>query len=233
MRLKSGQMAIGIVCVLLGFMLAVQVQTQRNLALDPSVVRIAELTSYVTSLEKERDILRAEVADLRERLSEVIDGKSVISTLQTELEVARALAGMTDIRGPGVTVVMDDSKKPVKPGQDANAFIIHDDDILKLANELLASGAEAIAINGQRLVATTEVRCVGPTVSINNTRTAPPIVVHAIGDPKTLETGLKMRGGIAESLTFWGINVNIRVEKEVVIPAFRGGFRFEYGQPIK
>lgn len=232
MRLKSGQMAIGIVCVLLGFMLAVQVKTQQDLLSDLSRVRTAELTSYVKSLEKERDNLQAEMAALRMKVAELIEGRSLISTLQTDLEIARGFAGMTEVRGPGVTVVMDDSKKLGKPGQDPNAFIIHDDDLLKLINELLASGAEAISINGQRYVATTEVRCVGPTISINNTRTAPPIVIHAIGNPETLQAGLKMRGGIVESLSFWGINVNIKVEEEIYIPAYKGGFRFEYARPV-
>ena len=232
LRLKSGQMAIGLVCVLLGFMLAVQVKTQQDVLSDLSMVRTAELTSYVKSLEKQRDNLQAELVDLRGKVTEVIQGRSLISTLQTDLEVVRGFAGMTDVRGPGVTVVMDDSKKLSKPGQDPNAFIIHDEDVLKLINEILASGAEAISINGQRYVATTEVRCVGPTISINNTRTAPPIVIHAIGNPQTLEAGLKMRGGIVESLSFWGINVNIKVEQEVYIPAYKGGFRFEYAKPV-
>jgi len=232
LRLKSGQMAIGIVCVLLGFMLAVQVKTQQDLLSDLSRVRTAELTSYVKSLEKERDNLQAETAELRVKVAGMIEGTSLISTLQSDLEIVRGFAGMTEVRGPGVTLVMDDSKKLSKPGQDPNAFIIHDDDVLKLINELLASGAEAISINSQRYVATTEVRCVGPTISINNTRTAPPIVIHAIGNPETLEAGLKMRGGIVESLSFWGINVNIKVEQEVYIPAYKGGFRFEYAKPV-
>lgn len=232
LRLKSGQITIGIVCVLLGFMLAVQVKTQQDLLSDLSRVRTAELTAYVKSLEKERDSLRTEMEDLRGKVSELVEGRSLISTLQTDLELVRTFAGLTEVKGPGVTVVMDDSKRISKPGQDPNAFIIHDDDVLKLINELLASGAEAISVNGQRYVSTTEVRCVGPTISINNTRTAPPIVVCAIGNPETLEAGLKMRGGIVESLSFWGISVNIKVEEEIFIPAFKGGFRFEYAKPV-
>jgi uncharacterized protein YlxW (UPF0749 family) len=232
LRLKSGQLAIGVVCVLLGFMLAVQVRTQQDLLSDLSRVRTAELTSYVKSLEKERDNLQAQMADLRVKVAELIEGRSLISTLQTDLETVRGFAGLTEVRGPGITVIMDDSKKLGKPGQDPNAFIIHDDDVLKLINELLASGAEALSINGQRYVATTEVRCVGPTISINNTRTAPPIVVHAIGNPQTLDAGLRMRGGIVESLSFWGISVTVKVEEEVYIPAYKGGFRFEYAKPV-
>ena len=232
MRLRSGQLAIGLVCVLLGFMLAVQFRVQRDLSSDVSLVRSGELTTYVKALEKEREQLRTEVADLRSRFTEMTEGRSQMLALRGELELLRVYAGLTELKGPGLTVVMDDSKRPGKPGQDPNAFIIHDDDVLKTINELLASGAEALSINGQRYVSTTEVRCVGPTISINNTRTAPPIVIRAIGDTQTMESGLRMRGGIVESLSFWGINVTIKREEEVYIPAYKGTFRFDYAKPV-
>ena len=66
-------------------------------------------------------------------------------------------------------------------------YIIHDEDLLRVLNELCAAGAEAISINDQRIVATTEVRCAGPTVSVNNVRSAPPYVIKAIGNPKKFD----------------------------------------------
>ncbi len=232
MKPSRGSIAIALVCVLLGFVLAIQFRAQRELASDVSRLRTAELTSYITALEREREQLRDEVAALRLSMSEMVDGRSIITSLRAELENLQVLAGLTDLKGPGITVVMDDSKRPQKPGQDPNAFVIHDDDVLKLINELKASGAEALSINGQRYVASTEIRCVGPTISINNTRTAPPIVIKAIGNPQTMEAGLKMRGGIAESLAFWGISVTIKVEEEVYVPAYKGGFKFEYARQV-
>jgi uncharacterized protein YlxW (UPF0749 family) len=219
--------------MLLGFMLAVQFRVQQNLSTDDvSRVRSGEMTAYVKALEKEREQLQTETADLRSRLAEVTEGRAIIRNLNLELETLRMAAGLSEMKGPGITIVMDDSKKTSKPGQDPNAFIIHDDDVLKVINELQASAAEAISINGQRYVSTTEIRCAGPTISINNTRTAPPIVIRAIGNPETMEAGLKMRGGIVESLSFWGITVNIKREEEVYIPAFKSGYRYEFAKPV-
>ena len=82
------------------------------------------------------------------------------------------------MKGPGVTVEMNDAQKPVGSGQDPNLFIIHDDDILAVVNELFAAGAEAMCINGQRVVATTEVRCVGPVIMVNGNRVAPVSYTH-------------------------------------------------------
>ena len=103
------------------------------------------------------------------------------------------MAGLTEVKGPGVTIEMNDAKKEVPSGQDPNLFIIHDDDVLAVVNELLASGAEAIAINGQRVVATTEIRCAGAVIMINGVRFAPPLKIQAIGDPETLHNALKIR----------------------------------------
>jgi len=137
------------------------------------------------------------------------------------------------VKGPGVTVEMNDAQKPVGSGQDPNLFIIHDDDILAVVNELFAAGAEAMCINGQRVVATTEVRCVGPVIMVNGNRVAPPILIQAIGDSSVLEAALKMRGGVVDNLGLWGIEVKIKVEEEVVLPAYSGSVNFKFAQPVK
>ena len=65
---------------------------------------------------------------------------------------------------------------------------------------------------------------------MNNNRFAPPYVIRAIGDPKSLENALIMRGGVIETLKFWGIQVTVTQEENVVIPAFKGTHSFEYAK---
>jgi uncharacterized protein YlxW (UPF0749 family) len=104
---------------------------------------------------------------------------------------------------------------------------------LKVVNELKAAGAEALSINGQRIISTSEIRCAGPTVSVNNVRSAPPYVIQAIGNPQTLDASLKMRGGVVETLKFWGIQVQTAIEKNLVIPGYNGTFAFDYAKPVE
>ena len=113
-----------------------------------------------------------------------------------------------------------------------DSAIIHDSDIRTVVNELFASGAEAISINGERLVSTSSIRCVGPTVLVNNTRLSIPFEITAIGDSKTLEAGLIVKGGIVDTLTPWGIDIKITRHTKVEVPAYRGFSSFKYAEPV-
>ncbi|MGN1087595.1 MAG: DUF881 domain-containing protein, partial [Phascolarctobacterium sp.] len=92
---------------------------------------------------------------------------------------------------------------------------------------------EAISLNDQRIVAMSEVRCAGPTVSVNNVRSAPPYVIKAIGAPKTLISALRLRGGVVETFEFWGIQVKIKAAEKVRIPALKAPRNFEYAKIVK
>ena len=108
--------------------------------------------------------------------------------------------------------------------------MIHDEDILRIVNELRAAGAEAVSINGQRLIATSEIRCAGPTLSVNNVRSAPPYEIIAIGDIKALENSIKMRGGVEDALKVWGIQIDIQTLENVYIPPYTGNFRHVFAR---
>ena len=136
------------------------------------------------------------------------------------------------MEGAGIEVVLDDSNIPKKANENPNLYIIHDEDLLRVLNELRAAGAEAISLNDQRIVAMSEVRCAGPTVSVNNVRSAPPYVIKAIGAPKTLTSALRLRGGVVETFEFWGIQVKIKAADKVHIPALKAPRNFEYAQSV-
>ncbi|MCR4399014.1 MAG: DUF881 domain-containing protein [Firmicutes bacterium] len=230
---RGSQVAVALVCVILGMMVSLQFKVQQAMSSNPAFQRSEELARRLRDAEKERADLQQEVADLRGKLAEMAEGKNVIATLTDQLQAAQMMAGLTALEGPGVTVVMDDSKRPSLPGDDPNAFIIHDDDILSVVNELRAAGAEALSINGQRVISKTEIRCVGPTISVNGVRIAPPITITAIGDPQTLEAGLKTRGGIVDNLGLWGIEVTVKRGERLEVPAFGGSTIFRYAQAQK
>jgi uncharacterized protein YlxW (UPF0749 family) len=219
--------------MVLGVMLAVQIKVQHDIRGPLTFGRSEEISVMLQQTENERNLLRQEVATLREQLTKAAEGQQSAQALQDALLRSEMMAGATAVKGPGVKLVLDDSKTPRQQGEDPNLFVLHDDDLLKVVNELRAAGAEAVSINGQRLVARSEIRCAGPTISINNTRTAPPVEILAIGDPATLESALRMRGGVLDQLGFWKIDIKLSKVQELTIPAYNGPLQFVYAKPAK
>lgn len=233
LKIRSGHWALAVVCIVVGFMLSTQFKVQRQVALSDvaGYQRAQDLGRQLEKAEKERDQLMKEVDELRAQLRSLTSSETAYVDLSRQLESAQLHAGLVPIRGPGVVVVMDDSKRPVQPGENPNNFIIHDEDILRVLNELTAGGAEAISVNDQRVIGRTEIRCVGPTVTINGVRTAPPVVIKAVGNPQVLEAALNMRGGVVEGLKMWGIQASVRKETEMTVPAFMGSLKLDFAKP--
>lgn len=220
----KARIVVGLVFVVLGFMLSVQFKTterQKTIHYE----RVEDLSERLKSVEAEKEQLEDELDNLRKNGSGAL--------VDSEMERLMLLSGTTEVRGKGVEIVLDDSSIPSRAGENPNLYIIHDEDLLRVLNELRAAGAEAISLNDQRIVAMSEVRCAGPTVSVNNVRSAPPYTIKAIGDPKNLNSALRLRGGVVETFEFWGIQVKINTSDDIHIPAFKGIRAFEYAKAVE
>jgi uncharacterized protein YlxW (UPF0749 family) len=219
-KIRQGRWSIACVCLVLGFMVAVQLRTTEDMKENVSYQRIEEISARLLNTEQERDSLKEELSALRKQKAAELKG-----SISQEVSLR---AGLTPVEGEGVIVRLEDSNATAKAGENPNLYVIHDDDLLKVINELRAAGAEAISINGQRLIGTSEIRCAGPTLSVNNVRSAPPFEIRAIGDSKSLEGAIKMRGGVAETLKVWGIKLDVSVSQSVYVPAYKGAVAHTY-----
>lgn len=217
-HLERGRLSVALVCMVLGFMLAVQFRSSQDIRTSPSNQRVEDLTKRLSQLEQENIMLKDKLT--------AADSASDVPLIDDNVKL---ISGQTPVRGPGITVVLDDSKKMVK-NDDPNLYLIHDEDMLKVINELRAAGAEAISINGQRLTANSEIRCAGPTISVNNVRSAPPFEIKAIGNSKDLLAAINMRGGVADTLKVWGITLNVEVSNDLYIPAYKSATPFKYAE---
>ena len=221
-QFRQGGWLIALVCVLIGFMIAVQFRTAQDGKGSLSQQRIEEISDRLLQTEHERDELGEELRKMQAAAAEAGN--------EQDQDMLRYRAALVPLEGEGVIVRMDDSAKPVKAGENPNLYVIHDDDLLRVINELRAAGAEAISVNGQRLTGISEIRCAGPTLSVNNVRSSAPFEIRAIGDKKSLENSLRMRGGVVETLSVWGIQLAITVSDDVYIPAYRGSIRQSYAR---
>lgn len=212
-RSISRNIAITAICLILGLMVAWQ---YRSINYDESIasyenLRVETLKEDLIRLQKSNAELRSQLAKLQEevRLYETAHAGSdeAYRNLLRELDTVRVFAGMTDVKGKGVIVTLED-----------DFFTVIGRDIQLVVNELRAAGAQAISINEERVVAMTEIRDVSPYIMINGRQVTSPIVIKAIGNPEQLEHSLKMIGGVVEVLEFEQIKVTVKKSDEIIIP---------------
>ncbi|HZH98027.1 MAG TPA: DUF881 domain-containing protein [Fimbriimonadaceae bacterium] len=202
---QSWEVPVAAMSLVLGVMLSMAwisdtTRSSRAAALDPDQRR--RLREGLIDLE-EYQKLTVEVRALREengKLQNAMSSESKQSKVLNEsLQQAKLIAGLTEVEGPGITIVLSDSMK------ENNAFapedrIVHDYDVLRLVNELWAAGAEGIEVNGHRVIGSTSFRCVGPVIHVDSVPISPPVKIRAIGDPKTLMGGLNIPLGVLDQM---------------------------------
>jgi len=231
MRSTNGKISIMAICLLVGIMLSVQFRTSESYGPNLRDTRVDELVLKNSSLNEEKNALSQEVVSLREKLTNVDSGNKLTTDLQEELRKSNMAAGLIPVSGPGIIVTLDDSPRALQPGGNPNDLLVHDEDILKIVNEMKASGAEAISINDERITAMSEIRCAGTTILVNWNKIAPPFVIKASGDPQLLESGLSIRGGYLEQLKSFGLQTQLVRNDKIDIPAYNGALKFQYTTP--
>ncbi|MGH2828993.1 MAG: DUF881 domain-containing protein, partial [Actinomycetota bacterium] len=174
-----------------------------------------------------------EIADLRARV-EALRGRGAAAGVQRDIDRLSLLAGTAAAAGPGVTVTLEDS--PLAEEEDSADFRIQDVDLQLVVNELWTAGAEAVAVNGQRIVSTSAIRSAGQAILVNYKVLTSPYRVAAIGPRDALRDRFR-RSGIAERFRTWTQVYRLRIQideaDQVRVPAFSGSVRLRYATPVK
>ncbi len=229
----------GILAVILlaaGLLVGWQLRAERRIrtSLQIPSQRLEELTFLLQEQARRRDALEAEIAALREQLARYEEAaaqdRGTQEALRRQLQALRLAAGVEPVRGPGVVVELRDSPRPLRPGDDPNLVLVHYTDVQAVIATLWAAGAEAVAVNGERVVSTTGLSCVGTTILCNARRLAPPYVVVAIGDPDALEAALNAESGPLAALRAFQFPVRVSRAQDLRVPAYRGGFAFRFAR---
>jgi uncharacterized protein YlxW (UPF0749 family) len=169
---------LAVACILLGFLAVV---ASRSGPANPAS-RLPGRYRLAGLIEREQDrtrALRTEVARLRTEVDGLVAANDTLvegaAVRESELGRATLAAGLVRMRGPGMKVTLDDSPLDEAPTGDINDLVIHSQDVQAAVNAVWRAGAEAVAINGQRLVSTSAVLCVGNTLLLNGTVHSPPL----------------------------------------------------------
>lgn len=230
-EIRSHYLALTVVLFTFGFLAALAYRSNFSVSTaSSSTDRHEQLVQIVVNLERKKESLLTELDRLREDIGEQereeAARRGLSQSYTAELERLRMLAGLVPVRGPGVTVTLADNQQPPENAVDANNYIIHDYDVRTIANALWVGGAEAVSVNGERLVQSSAIRCVGTTVLVNSTRVGSPFVISAVGDPQALldalETDKDARLLLHDYVRAFGLKVAVSRVDEVQIPPYRG-----------
>ena len=230
---------LGLMCLFLSFGISLQINTVRNSTTGVGKTQIEnELRDNVLRWKEKYDNLYSksekkekELESLREKASN--SGESS-KKLSSELEKYNSLLGLTDVEGPGIIITLNDGDSSILKGSASN-YIVHDGDLLEIVNELKNADAEAISINGQRIINRTGIECVGNVITVNEEKVGAPFVIKAIGLTSKLYGAIARPMGYAELLEGYGVQVKIeQVEKNTIkIPKYDGVYKFEYASNLE
>ncbi|WP_129596428.1 DUF881 domain-containing protein [Anaerophilus nitritogenes] len=220
-------------CILLGVIIAMQL---KNVQGHYQYVPLKVIHDYKLSIEsqnKEVEKLKEMLKDRKkiiyeyERTKE--EGGKFKETMTKELEEQKLIGGFTAVEGPGIVLTLDDSTRELYEGEEAVDLLVHDIYVLNIVNELKVAGAEAISINGQRLLSMSEMICAGHTIRINNQVFAQPFIIKAIGDPKKLEAAMLAPESTAQYIKeIYGLYVEVNTGINIKIPKFFEEITFKY-----
>lgn len=211
-----------------GLLLSFQFRSNSSNAGGLATERYHELT--IEKLKVETDIaqLEEEVGDLTVKIEVARQGHTeAADVIERELGKINLYAGLIPVTGPGVDIVMKNNLAS------AGFYNIRDEDLLKVINDLRGAGAEAISINDQRILATSEVRQAGNHINVNLVRLSPPYDFKAIGNPGRLKSSLEIKGGLVEFLAANGITVEVQQSEQVSVPAYSSILRFDYAKHVQ
>lgn len=221
---------VTMVSIALGFLISLQINTQKNVSAAEQInqQRLVAMKSVLSNSKAKNTQLQTDHSNLSDKLDQARKQGGTDPKVLVELSQIRMMDGTQSLQGPGIVVTIDDRKQGQKV-----VFPLTTDDLTRLINTLKFAGAEAISLNGQRIVSSTALVLSGSsTILVNqvpiNRPQGIPYEIMAIGNQDTLEDYVSKleaaplkQGGIAVSIT----------RKTVQLPSYKGSYSFQVATP--
>jgi len=229
---------LGVMLLLFGFLITVAALEER-VRESGAPARQAELRRLIEERRATIDDLSREVsrvaASLEEVRQEAGEGARTEMLLR-RVEELRQRAGLAPVQGPGVVVELRDSDREPRTRDEVTDLRIQDVDVQLAVNALWRAGAEAVAVNGRRLVSTTAIRRAGTAILINYRAVSSPYRVAAIGDPAALEQAL-LSSQLADRFDVWdevyGLGFTVERAETLRAPALPGQRDLRHADPVR
>lgn len=229
--------ALGIICFFLTIGICVQLKTisYANKTVSKTFGE-NKLRDEVLKWKEQYDNVYEQLEEAEERLETIrtkaTENNSSSVAIEEEIKLANRLLGLTELKGKGIIMVLDDNKAQNVEGISSGNimdYLVHDEDLINIINELKNAGAEAISVNQQRIVNTTGITCDGNVIRINGQKVGAPYEIRAIGYPEQLIGGVDFLGSYKNKyLDSVGIVKKLEKSNNITVPKYEGVFKFEY-----
>jgi len=235
-RISVWQVTLFLALLVLGFLIAAQLASEGPRIRITSQER-TPLVETTLDLQAQQQGLKQQILDLRTSIQDLEaagqGGATVTKDLNTQLEQARIAAGLAPMSGPGIVIQLSDSGAAVPPDGNARDYLASGRDVLTVVEELWLAGAEAIAVNGERVTVATAIVDIGGSVLVNSAYVTAPYQISAIG-PDNMFDRLSQAPGFVDFIrsraeTF-GIGVSYATPASVDLPAYAGSVNLRYGR---
>ncbi|MGH3473112.1 MAG: DUF881 domain-containing protein [Nocardioidaceae bacterium] len=193
---------------------------------------VGQQRSTTQALQAQAHALQTQV----DALNQAVSGKR-ISRLHRQFSALAVPAGLRALAGPGITVTLDDSPKDQQgvPGVDPNLLVVHQQDIQAVVNALWAGGADGVSLQGERIISTTGVKCVGNTVVLQGVPYSPPYRIVGVGNIKAMYAALLASPAVRTYREYvnppYDLGWQLTSSQRLVVPAFRGPLDLEFARP--
>lgn len=236
--IPSWQVTLGVALLALGFLIAAQLASEGPRVRYTTQER-TPLVETANELQSNQDALKQRILDLRGRIQGVVNegagSADLVRQLNTKLQEARIAAGLIALTGTGIVIQLEDSKQPVLPGDSESDYLVGSRDIRVVVEQLWVAGAEAIAVNGERITPTSAIIDVGPSLLVNSAYLAPPYQITALGSPDLYDKLSASSGFVAFVRARgegYGIGISLAEPPSVDMPAFVGTVTLRYSRPV-
>lgn len=194
---------------------------------------VADRSEEVADLRDESRDLRADNAELQEAVQD-----AEVEEARAEVDRLEGPAGMLPVGGPGLVVTLDDAPRERLEDTDVdpNYLVVHQQDIQAFVNVLWAGGATAISLQGQRLISTTGIKCVGSQVVLEGVPYSPPYRIEAVGDVDAMRAGLEESRSVqiyGDYVDAYGLGLSVDEASDLDIPAYEITPRLSWAEPIE
>ncbi len=223
MKMRGRYVVLSLIMLVLGFLVSFSYQLTKEQRPNNGISSEQWSKEYETrqlliKQEERNTELQKELFKSQEKVREIEENlkneKQIYFNLVEDVEKYRMYVGELGVAGEGIEVTLEDSSY-IPEGENVNNYIVHEGHIFKVINELLISGASAVAINGQRLSHDSYIYCNGPVVTVDGNQFPAPFVISAIGEPAVLDQALNIAGGIVEQIAYDNIVITLEKKNEI------------------